>query len=183
MKSKLFSRLSAVVFFASFQLSAQSEMQTNSSTNKLSTTDKQKTTTIDIKQCDIKFKLPKLTYNDFDNRKPCKYCQKRYAHYSLSKVENEQQIQQITYLNEALEYHLYINKADEMHQKKDKLLLSKYILKNYGNNKALAITDTSMHKIVKQKNVNVAIKKPSTIRRINKYSLEHDYCPQCRSID
>jgi hypothetical protein len=185
MKSKLFSKLSIVVFFVSFQLNAQSEVQINSSTNISSTTPSQsvKTTSIDAKQCDVKFKLPKLTYKDFDNRKPCKYCQKRYAHHSLSNVEYEQQIQQISYLNEALEYHLHINKANESHQKADRISLSKYIVKKYGNSKSLPSTDSSLPGILKQTANNTSIKNPSTIRKINKYFLEHDYCPQCRSVD
>jgi len=185
MKSKLFSKLSIVVFFVSFQLNAQSEVQINSSTNISSTTPYQsvKTTSIDAKQCDVKFKLPKLTYKDFDNRKPCKYCQKRYAHHSLSNVEYEQQIQQISYLNEALEYHLHINKANESHQKADRISLSKYIVKKYGNSKSLPSTDSSLPGILKQTASNTSIKNPSTIRKINKYFLEHDYCPQCRSVD
>ena len=185
MKSKLFSKLLIVVFFVSFQLNAQSEVQINSSTNISSTTPSQsvKTTSIDAKQCDVKFKLPKLTYKDFDNRKPCKYCQKRYAHHSLSNVEYEQQIQQISYLNEALEYHLHINKANESHQKADRISLSKYIVKKYGNSKSLPSTDSSLPGILKQTASNTSIKNPSTIRKINKYFLEHDYCPQCRSVD
>lgn len=185
MKSKLFSKLFIVVFFVSFQLNAQSEVQINSSTNISSTTPSQsvKTTSIDAKQCDVKFKLPKLTYKDFDNRKPCKYCQKRYAHHSLSNVEYEQQIQQISYLNEALEYHLHINKANESHQKADRISLSKYIVKKYGNSKSLPSTDSSLPGILKQTASNTSIKNPSTIRKINKYFLEHDYCPQCRSVD
>ena len=185
MKSKLFSKLSIVVFFVSFQLNAQSVVQINSSTNISSTTPSQsvKTTSIDAKQCDVKFKLPKLTYKDFDNRKPCKYCQKRYAHHSLSNVEYEQQIQQISYLNEALEYHLHINKANESHQKADRISLSKYIVKKYGNSKSLPSTDSSLPGILKQTASNTIIKNPSTIRKINKYFLEHDYCPQCRSVD
>lgn len=185
MKSKLFSKLSIVVFFASFQINAQSEVPINSSTNILSTapTPSVKTASINAKQCDVKFKLPKLTYKDFDNRIPCKYCQKRYAHHSLSNVEYEQQIQQISYLNEALEYHLYINKADESHQKADRTSLSKYIVKKYGNSKSLLSIDSSLPGILKQTASNPSIKKPSTIRKINKYFLEHDYCPQCRSVD